>query len=53
MNSNTTSNEAYKRQLRDLKYNRRETFENTTKALLNSRDGNRESKRETIDNRKE
>ena len=53
MNSNTASNEAYKRQLRDLKYNQRESFENTTKAILNSRGGNRESKRETIDNRKE
>lgn len=53
MNSNTASNEVYKRQLKDLKYNQRETFENTTKAILNSRGGNRESKRETIDNRKE
>lgn len=53
MNSNTASNEAYKRQLRDLKYNQRETFDNTTKAILNSKGGNRESKRETIDNRKE
>lgn len=53
MNSNTASNEVYKRQLKDLKYNQRETFENTTKAIPNSRGGNREIKRETIDNRKE
>ena len=53
MNFNTASNEVYKRQLKDLKYNQRESFENTTKAILNSRGGNRKSKRETIDNRKE
>lgn len=53
MNSNTASNEVYKRQLKDLKYNQRETFENTTKAISNSRGGNRESKKGTIDNRKE
>lgn len=45
--------ESYKRMLRSLEHNQKEVFENTTKAILNSRDGNRESKRETIDNRKE
>lgn len=43
----------HKRLLINLKHNQKESFENTTEAILNSRGGNRESKRETIDNRKE
>ena len=43
----------YKRLLINLKHNQKESFENTTKAILNSRGGNRESKRETIDKGKE
>lgn len=45
--------EMYKRLLGSLEHNQKEVFENTTEAILNSRGGNRESKRETIDNRKE
>ena len=43
----------YKRLLINLTHNQKESFENTTKEILNSMGGNRESKRETIYNRKE
>lgn len=42
--------ESYKRMLRSLEHNQKEVFENTTKAILNSRVETRESERDRVDN---
>lgn len=51
MNFNTASNEVYKRQLKDLKYNQRETFENTTKTKTDFSSKSRNDNKKIVANK--